>query len=456
MNAAANLLGKQLGNHPAASTADNANPSNEPDKFADPSGEKMLALAWFGKGDVRMVESAKPRVVDPTDAVIKVTGTTVCGSDLHLLHGALLEMRRNDILGHEAMGIVESVGDQVTGVKVGDRVVASFNLACGSCFMCQQKLSSACSQVNSSNVMQMLYGNRTSGMSGYSHLTGGWAGGQSEFMRVPFASTNLLPIPDSVPDESALYLSDVLVTSYHQVVDSGVKQGDVVAIWGAGPIGVFCAKWSLLKGASRIIVIDNVPWRLEYVKEKLGDKIELLNFDEHKDVAARVNELTKGGTHGLDPTRPEGVDVALECAAGEYAKSLMHKVETAIGLETDTSEILNEMILSVRPFGTVGVTGVYAGFVNHLNMGAVMQKGVRLIGNGQAPVYKYWKEILDDYLVTGKVDPRDLIVSHRIPLEDTAKCYTEFDKREKHIFKVFIETKFSSPPSDKAPQTTRL
>ncbi|KAK4046476.1 hypothetical protein OIO90_006560, partial [Microbotryomycetes sp. JL221] len=423
MNTVANLIDKAMGEHPAATTAHNANPSNEPETFADPSGETMLALAWYGNGDVRMVEANKPRVVDATDAVIKITGTTVCGSDLHLLHGALVEMQKGDILGHEFMGIVESVGDKVTKVKPGDRVVASFNLACGDC------------QVNSSSLMNAMYGNRTCGMSGYSHLTSGFAGGQAEYARVPYGDANLLKIPDSVPDESALYLSDILVTSYHQVVDSGVKEGDIVGIWGAGAIGVFCAQWSLLKGASRIIVIDNVQWRLDFMKEKFGDKVDPVNFNEYKDVAKRVNEMTKRGTHGLDPTRPEGVDVALECAAGEYAKSFTHKIEMATGLETDTSEILNEMILSVRNFGTVGITGVYAGFTNHLNIGSVMQKGVRLIGNGQAPVHKYWQEILDDYLVPGKVDPRDLIVSHRIPLQDVAKCYTEFDKREKHIVK---------------------
>lgn len=448
VNTAANLAEHRLGEQPGVPTSHIANPSND-EKFADPSGEKMKALAWFGKNDVRMVEANKPKIVDPTDVVLKVTGSTICGSDLHLFHGAIIEMEKGDILGHEFVGIVESVGSGIKDVKVGDRVVASFNIACGTCFMCEKKLSSQCIRTNSSSMMQTMYGNRTCGMFGYSHLTGGFSGGQAEYVRVPWGDANLLKIPSEVPDENALYLSDVLVTSYHCVVDTGVKEGDIVGIWGAGPIGVFCAKWSLLKGASRVIMIDNVKWRLDYVKSKLP-QVELLNFDEHKDVAVRINEITTSGS------RPHGLDVALECAAGEYAKSLFHKIEIATGLETDTSELLNEMIQSVVNFGSVGVTGVYAGFANHINVGALMQKGVRLIGNGQAPVHKYWKTILDDYLVTGKISPIDLIVTQRISIEDVAKGYSALDHRAEGMVKFFVETKFSRPPSTGAPSLTTL
>ncbi|KAI5481243.1 hypothetical protein MNV49_004863 [Pseudohyphozyma bogoriensis] len=439
INTASNLLDKALGlNERGKETTKGTNPGNDPELLADESGEKMRALAWYGKNDVRMVDALKPKVVDPTDVVLKVTGSTVCGSDLHLMHGAVIELQKGDILGHEFMGIVESVGDQVKKVKPGDRVVASFNIGCGQC----------------SNVMQTMFGNRTCGMFGYSHFTGGFAGGQSEYTRVPWGDANLLKIPDEVADEDALYLSDVLVTSYHCVVDSGVKEGDVVGIWGAGPIGVFAAKFSLLKGASRVIMIDNVAWRLSYAKSKLPE-VETLDFNEHKNVAARINELTKGKDE--DPNaRPEGLDVALECAAGEYAKGWGHTIEMAVGLETDTSEILNEMILSVRNFGTVGITGVYAGFTNHFNIGAVMEKGVRLIGNGQAPVHKYWEELLNDYLIPKKISPIDLIVTQRISLEDVAECYKQFDARKEGIVKVFVETKFSGQPSDKAPRLTHL
>jgi len=459
VNALSNALDAKLGEDSDVITSHAANPANDPDKFADPSGEKMKALAWFGKNDVRIIDSLKPKVVDPTDVVIKVTGSTVCGSDLHLYHGAIIEMQKGDILGHECMGIVDSVGPAVEKIKVGDRVVASFNIACGKCWFCKKKISSACIKTNTSQLQNAMYGNRTCGMFGYSHFTGGFAGGQAEYTRIPWGDANLLKIPEEVSDEKALYLSDILVTSYHQVMDSGVKKGDIVGIWGVGAIGLFCAKWSLLKGASRVILIDNVQWRLDYAKSKMPE-VELLNYSEYTDVPGRINEITKPAT--TDPktdfenTRPAGLDVALECAAGEYAKSLLHKIEYATGLETDTSEIVNEMIASVIPFGTCGITGVYAGFTNHFNIGAVMEKGVRFIGNGQAPVHKWWKEILDDYIIPGKVDPVDLIVTHRIPLEDVAKCYTAFDNKEQGIIKVFVETKFSGAPSPGAPKTSRI
>ncbi|SCZ91698.1 BZ3500_MvSof-1268-A1-R1_Chr5-1g07614 [Microbotryum saponariae] len=479
MNTASNIIGHYLGDAPTK-TEHFSNPAADKQKFADPSGANMLALAWYGKNDVQMIECPKPKIVDATDAIVKVTGTTVCGSDLHLLHGAVPEMQKGDILGHEYMGIIEQVGASVQGLQPGDRVVASFNVTCGECYMCKRGLTSGCQQSNSSNLMNALYGNRIVGMLGYSHLTGGIAGkpllddltssshvsdtnfdtrlqriagGQAEFVRQPFASANLFKIPESIPDESALFLSDVLPTSYHCCHDTGVKKGDIVAIWGLGPIGLFTAKWALLAGASRVIGVDNVKWRLEYAQQKLGDKFEQLNFDEHTDVSARLNELTKPGSHGLDHTRPAGVDVALECAAGEFAaKAFVEKVELAIGLATDGSAIINEMIKAVVPFGRIGITGIYAGFVNHINIGAVMQKGVRLIGNGQAPAPVYIQKIIDDYLLPGKIDPCDLIVSNRIKLEDTAKVYKALDDRKESFVKVFIETKFSNKPSPKAPQ----
>ncbi|SCV72328.1 BQ2448_3865 [Microbotryum intermedium] len=444
MNTVSNIIGHHIGDAPTQ-TEHFSNPAADQQRFAASSGEHMLALAWYGKNHVQMIECPKPKIVDTTDAIVRVTGTTVCGSDLHLFHGTIPEMQKGDILGHEYMGIIEQVGSSVRNLKPGDRVVASFNITCGSCYMCKRGLTSACQQSNSSKLQNALYGNRIVGILGYSHLTGGFAGGQAEFVRQPMADANLFKIPESIPDESALFLSDVLPTSYHCCHDTGVKEGDIVAIWGIGPIGLFAAKWALLAGASRIIGIDNIKWRLEYAQQKLGDKFESLNFDEHKDVAARINELTKPGSHGLDHTRPAGVDVALECAAGEFAaKTLVEKVELAIGLATDGSAILNEMIKAVVPFGRI--------VVNHLNIGSVMQKGVRLTGNGQAPANAYIQMIIDDYLLPGKIDPYDLIVSNRVKLEDTAKLYKTLNERKEGFVKVFIETKYSSKASPKAPQ----
>ncbi|KAJ6264980.1 LOW QUALITY PROTEIN: Zinc-type alcohol dehydrogenase-like protein [Drechslerella dactyloides] len=318
---------------------------------------------------------------------------------------------------HEYMGIVESVGKNVTKVKPGDRVVASFQISCGTCRFCSQKLSSQCERTNDSSIANAMYGHRTAGVLGYSHFAGGYAGGQAEFVRAPFADVNLLVVPEGVSDERALFLSDVLPTSYHCVVDTGVYPGDTVGIWGMGPIGLFAAKWAFLKGAKRVIAIDSVPWRLSYAASKIPN-IETLNFSTVKSVPGALKEMAPGG-----------LDVALECAAGEYPKSMLHKVEIAVGLETDSADVLNEMISSVRPFGRIGITGLYTGFVNHLNIGAIMQTGIRFIGNGQAPVLKYWQEILNDYIIPGKIDP-NMMISHRIPLNEMAELYAKFDARD--------------------------
>lgn len=445
-NAAGNLAEKLMGDIPegTAATGDIANFSKQ-HEYADPSGEQMKALVWEGKYKVKVVDTAKPRIVDGNDVIVKVTGTTVCGSDLHLYHGAIMEMRSGDILGHEYMGVVHEVGPNIKKVKVGDRVVASFQIACGECRFCVQKLSSMCERTNSSSVANAMYGHRTAGMLGYSHLTGGYAGGQAEYVRMPFGDVNLLRIPDGVSDEQALYLSDVLPTSYNCVVDTAIYGGETVGIWGLGPIGLFCAKWCFLKGAKRVICIDSVEWRLQYVKDRIPE-VELLNFANVKSVPEELKKIAPGG-----------LDVALECAAGEYPKSLLRKAEFALGLETDTSEILNEMILSVRPFGRIGITGVYAGFTNHFNIGAIMQTGIRLIGNGQAPVHKYWEEILNDYIIPGKIDP-NMMISHRIPIEEMDELYKRFDKRDEKdgLMKVFVETKFSNPPGPGSPAVSHL
>lgn len=446
MNAAANTLEHAMrkGEGQAHVTTDVANPAANPEKYADPSGEKMRALAWQGVNDVQMVESLKPRIINDHDVVVKVTGSTICGSDLHLYHGAILQMKKGDILGHEFCGKVDSVGPAVTNLKPGDRVVASFQIACGECYYCKQKLSSQCERTNSDELQNYLYGHRTAGILGYSHLTGGFAGGQAEYVRMPYGNASLLKLPDDVPDEKGLYLSDVLCTSYHCVTDTGVQKGETVAIWGMGPVGLMCAYFAFKKGASRVIGIDN-NWRLDWCKAKLP-KLETLDYSKIPSGSSVPTELRK--------MVDKGVDRALECAAGEYAKGIGHKIEMRLGLENDTSETLNEMILSVKKFGTIGITGVYSGYTNHFNIGAVMELGIRIIGNGQAPVFKYWEELLHQ-IQTGEIDPT-IMLSHRIDLEDVAKAYRIFDAKQEQMMKVFIQTKFSAPPAPGTPQLTRF
>lgn len=307
---------------------------------------------------------------------------------------------------------------------------------------CKKKLSSQCEKTNSNTIENAMYGGRTAGMFGYSHFTGGFAGGQAEYVRVPYGDVNLLKLPDSVPDEKGLYLSDVVSTSWNCVVDTGVKDGDVVAVWGAGPVGQMCVDFAFMNGASRVIVIDQ-NWRLDYVKEKYP-KAETLDFSKipsGSSVPAELKKMVKNGP-----------DVALECVAGEYPKSWAHSIEIAAGLETDTSEIINEMIESVKNFGRCGITGVYVGYTNHFNIGSLMERGIRLIGNGQAPVHLYWEDLLKK-IEAGEIDPLKM-VTHRVRVEDLDKVYYKFEKKEDHMQKVYVQTRFSAPPCEGSPALT--
>ncbi|OQO11922.1 hypothetical protein B0A48_03649 [Cryoendolithus antarcticus] len=440
LSQAAYKVEQAVGHNDNAITAqDVTNPANDREKYGDPS-VTMQALVWQGKNVVEIVEVPKPKVIEDRDVILKVTGSTVCGSDLHLLHGSVIQMSKGDILGHEFCGVIDEMGSAVKGFSKGDRVVASFQIACGACHFCDQKLSSQCLKTNSNKTEHAMYGGNTAGMFGYSHFTGGFAGGQAEYVRVPLGDVNLLKLPEDVPDEKGLFLSDVISTSWNCVVDTGVKKGDIVAIWGAGPIGQMCADFSFINGASRVIMIDQ-NWRLDFVKEKYP-KVELVDFSKLSNTKGVVNKL-KEMTDGLGP------DVALECAAGEYAKSYAHKMEIAMGLETDTSELVNEMIESVKNYGRCGITGVYVGYTNHFNIGSLMERGIRLIGNGQAPVHLYWHDLLKR-IQTGEIDPLKML-THRVKMEDMAKAYYTFDKKEDGMQKIYVETKFSAPPCEGSP-----
>ncbi|KAI0376877.1 GroES-like protein [Hypomontagnella monticulosa] len=415
--------------------------------------ETMKALCWMGKNSVEVRDVPRPKIIEPNDVILKVTGSTVCGSDLHLYHGTVIQLSKGDILGHEFCGIVDEVGSAVKKVQKGKRYVASFQIACGNCFFCKQKLSSQCEKTNSNTTERAMYGGQTAGMFGYAHFTGGFAGGQAEYVRVPLGDVNLLEIPDGVPDEKALYLSDVLATSYNAVHDTAVYPGDQVAIFGAGPIGQMAGIFAIKAGATKIIFVDTEP-RLTFIRTHWpadhADKLELVDYKKlsfgvtnKPTVVSKLKDLCGG----------RGPDAAIECAAGEYAKGWMHWLEMALGAETDTSEIINEMIEGVRNFGRCGITGVYVGYTNHFNIGSLMERGIRLIGNGQAPVHKYWEELLK-MIQDGELDPLQM-VSHRVHVEDLDKVYAKFDKREDNMQKVYVETKFSLPACAGSPTLTR-
>ncbi|GAB1320949.1 Alcohol dehydrogenase-like N-terminal domain-containing protein [Madurella fahalii] len=445
-NFAAKQAEKALGHgdEDRATRTDISNPDREGGKYADDSGEKMKALAWMGKNDVRVVETSKPRIVEDSDAIVRVTGTTVCGSDVHIMHGQIVQVEKGDILGHEFCGVVEAVGSAVTKLKPGERVVNSFVISCGKCRYCKQKLTTACENTNASTLHEKMYGSRMGGIFGYSHLTGGYAGGQAEYVRVPLAENNLMKLPHSVPDEKGIYLSDVLPTSYHSVTYTGVQRDDCVAVWGLGPIGLMACKWAFLKGAKRVIGIDN-NWRTEYAKDKI-EGLETLNY-----TTLGKGELVHTKVHEMVPG---GVDVSIDATGGEYAKGFAHKVELMIGAEQDTSEMVNECIMSTRKFGAVGIIGDYVGFTNHFNIGSLMERGIRLIGCGQSPVHKYWEELLE-MVENGTIDPT-IMLTHRFRIDDIAKVYHMQEKREGGLVKCFVETRFSARHAEGTPELTTL
>ena len=272
--------------------------------------EKMEALAWFGKEDIRLVKVGKPLITDPTDAIVRITKTTICGSDLHLYMNEIKDMRPYNIVGHEAIGVVESIGKSVKNIKPGQRVVISFSISCGDCSYCKRGETSCCDKTNPSRLMEKMYGHRTAGIFGYSHLLGGYPGTQAQFARVPFADIDLLPIPDDIPDDKALFLSDVVCTSFHSTELCNVQEGDVVGIWGLGPIGLLAARWCQIKGAKRVIGIDNVKARLDLGLNKLG--IEVIDFSTD-DVCQLLSKMAPGG-----------LDCAIDAAGFRYAKSTLH------------------------------------------------------------------------------------------------------------------------------------
>jgi threonine dehydrogenase-like Zn-dependent dehydrogenase len=382
----------------------------------------MHALAWYGKRDIRLIDAPRPLITDPRDIVLKITATTICGSDLHMYSNATPDMHKGDILGHEFMGVVEEVGPEVKNIKTGQRVVVAFGIACGTCEYCKRQEFTACDTTNPSKLMETMYGHRTSAIYGYSHLTGGVPGGQAEYVRVPFADVNCLVVPDQLPNDVALFLSDIIPTAYHGVELGDVKEGDTVAIWGLGPIGLLAARWCQIRKAKRIIGIDCVADRLDLAKNTLG--IEVINFKE-KDTVKAMQEMCPGG-----------VDVAIECAGFEYAKTWTHKIEMAIGLETDTADIFSEMFTCVRKFGRVSVIGVYTGYANHFPVGAMMEKDLTIRG-GQCPAQKYWPLIVPK-LLSGEFDPR-FVVTTRGKLTDGPEFYKKFSEKSDGVIKVFME-----------------
>jgi threonine dehydrogenase-like Zn-dependent dehydrogenase len=389
----------------------------------------MKALCWFGTNDVRVEEVPDPKILDSRDAIIKITSTAICGSDLHLLDGYMPTMEKGDILGHEPMGEVVEVGSGVTNLKVGDRVVVPFTISCGECFFCKKGLYSCCDVSNpNAKIATEMMGHSPAGIFGYSHLTGGFAGGQAEYLRVPFADVGPLKIPDGLEDEKVLFLSDVFPTGYMAAENAEIEDGDTVAIWGAGPVGQFAVKSAWMFGAGRVIAIDNVPERLE-MAEREG-KAETINFDE-VNVYDQLQEMTGG--RGPDRCIDS---VGCEALAGGTVDGVVDAVKTATFMATDRPHVLRQAIWCCRKAGTISIPGVYVGAGDKIPIGAMMNKGLT-IKTGQTHMQRYMRPLLEK-VENGEIDP-SFIITHRLSLEDAPKGYEMFKHKQDSCIKIVLK-----------------
>ncbi|GAL99438.1 zinc-dependent alcohol dehydrogenase [Sphingomonas parapaucimobilis] len=388
----------------------------------------MKALTWHGKHDVRIDTVDDPEIVNPRDAIIKVTATAICGSDLHLYDGYIPTMQSGDILGHEFMGEVVETGSGST-LKKGQKVVVPFTIACGSCYHCGKHQYSGCENGNpadNQDIARELYGHPMSALFGYSHMTGGYAGGQAEYVRVPFSDTGPIVIPDGVDDEKVLFLSDILPTGWMAAENAEIEPGDTVAVWGCGPVGLFAVQSAFLMGAERVIAIDHFPHRLELAR-KFG--AETINYEQTATYDALM-QMTGG-------IGPDAVidSVGLE-AHGLFVDNAIDQIKASTFLGTDRIHAIRQAIIACRKGGRVSMPAVYGGFVDKFPLGAVMQKGLTL-KTGQTHVQHYLPGLLDA-IMEGKIDTTFLI-SHRMPLERAPEGYRMFHDQQNEVTKIVLK-----------------
>jgi threonine dehydrogenase-like Zn-dependent dehydrogenase len=388
----------------------------------------MKALTWHGKNDIRCESVPDPRIEDGRDAIIKVTACAICGSDLHIFDGVIPSMNKGDVLGHETMGEVVEVGNDNKKLKVGDRVVVPFTISCGECFFCQKGFFSGCERSNPNKAKAAkLWGHSPAGLFGYSHLLGGFAGGQAEYLRVPFADVGPLKIDSNLSDEQVLFLSDIFPTGYMAADFCNIKGGETVAIWGCGPVGQFAIRSAFLLGAERVIAIDTVPERLALAR-KAG--AVTLDFME-EDIYDRIQELTHG--RGADACI-DAVGTEAETASGFDA--MVDRIKVATFMGTDRPHVLRQAIHCCRNFGTVSIVGVYGGFVDKIPMGSAINRGLTF-RMAQTPVQHYLPKLLD-LIETGAIDPAE-IITHRASLEDGPELYKTFRAKKDGCVKVVLK-----------------
>jgi threonine dehydrogenase-like Zn-dependent dehydrogenase len=389
----------------------------------------MKALTWHGKGDIRCEHVPDPRIEHGRDAIIKVTACAICGSDLHLYDGVIPTMERGDVLGHETMGEVVEVGRDNDKLKVGDRVVVPFTISCGECFFCQRGLYSGCERSNPNRAMaEKLWGHSPAGLFGYSHLLGGFPGGQAEYLRVPFADVGPIKVPDGLSDEQALFLSDIFPTGYMAAEFCNIHPGDTIAVWGCGPVGQMAIKSAFLLGAERVIAIDTVPERLELAR---SSGAITLDFRE-EDIYDRIQDLTKG----------RGADACIDAVGtepdtfGSGFDAVVDRVKVATFMGTDRPHVLRQAIHCCRNFGTVSVVGVYGGFLDKIPMGSAINRGLTL-RMGQTPVQRYLPKLLE-LIERGDIDP-SFVITHRARLEDGPDLYKTFRDKKDGCIKVVMK-----------------
>jgi threonine dehydrogenase-like Zn-dependent dehydrogenase len=377
---------------------------------------------------VRVDTVPDPKILNPRDIIIRVTSTAICGSDLHLYDGYVPSMESGDILGHEPMGEVVEVGSAITNLKVGDRVVVPFPIACGNCFFCEQTLYSCCENSNPNAAMaEKMWGHSPAGIFGYSHLTGGYAGGQAEYLRVPYADVGPIKVPDGLPDEKVLFLSDILPTGYMAAEACDIKPGHVVAVWGCGPVGQFAIQSAYLLGAERVIAIDRFPERLRMAREI--SKAETINYEE-------VNTLdalkTMTGGRGPDAC----IDAVGMEAHGVGLIGAYDRIKQAMMLETGRPVVLREALMAARNGGVVSIPGVYGGFLDKMPIGSMMNRSLT-IRTGQTHVHRYLKPLLER-IQKGELDP-SVVISHHLPLEEAPQAYRMFRDKQDECTKVVLK-----------------
>jgi threonine dehydrogenase-like Zn-dependent dehydrogenase len=386
----------------------------------------MKAVCWHGTHDVRVENVPEPKIMNCRDALVKITLTAICGSDLHLYDGYIPTMKRGDILGHEFMGEVLEVGKDVPNLKKGDRVVVPFTICCGRCFYCQKGMWSLCDNSNPNAAMaEKLYGASSAGLFGYSHLYGGFAGGQAQYARVPFADVGPIKIPEGIPDEKVLFLSDIFPTGYMAAENCDIQPGDTIAVWGCGPVGQFAIRSAFLLGAERVIALDDDPRRLALAQQ---GKAETLNFAD-ENVVEQLKEMTGG-------RGPDGcIDAVGMEAHGKSVAALYDRVKQAAMLETDRPHALRQAIQACRKGGTISIPGVYGGLIDKFPIGAAFAKGLTF-KMGQTHVPKYMKPLLDR-IQNGEIDP-SFLITHRVKIDEAPAMYKRFRDHADGCVKVVL------------------